>query len=259
MDCRRRQLSTVMSLATRTLSLLLLSAAVTVTPVFAQQDSRGFISINGGYQATTTDFDDSFTFTRDQETGTTRVGYPIDAGATFDVGGGVRLWRGLGFGLAVSRFSRDGIAPATSSVPHPLFLQQPREVAGDGQGIRREETGVHVQAQYSLPLSGSLQVTLMGGPSILQVNQAMVIDVNYSEEYPYDTAEFTGVDTNRKKASKTGYNAGADVRWMFTRNVGAGVVLRFTRATVDLDAGEGRTVAVDAGGGQVGAGLRISF
>ncbi len=228
-------------------------------PAFASPQPRVSISLNGGYQATTTEFDDRFTFELYRETGTTSATYPIDAGVLFDVGGGVRLWRGLGAGVAVSRFVRDGAVSTTSSLPHPFFLQQNREVAGEGDGIERQESGIHVQAQYLLPPIGNVHVTLMGGPSILQVNQTMVIDVNYAEEYPYDTATFTGVDPQGAKGTATGFNAGLDVRWMFSRTIGAGAVVRFTRATVDLDAPNNRTVAVDAGGTQIGVGMRFLF
>ena len=259
-----------MSHIMRALGFLCLFTTIGTLPVSAQPASRrvvpgpapasrGFVSISGGYQGATTEFDDNFSFTRDQETGTTRVTYPIDAGPTFDIGGGVRIWRRLGAGLAVSRFTRDGLVSSASTIPHPLYLEQHREVSGDRDGIRREETAVHVQAQWSLPVTPSVHVTLMGGPSVLRVNQAMVIDVNYTEEYPYDTAAFSGVDTNRKKGSKTGFNLGADVRWMFTRNIGAGALVRATRATIDLDAAENRTVSLDVGGTQVGVGLRVAF
>jgi opacity protein-like surface antigen len=238
----------------------LLIVVVTCAGSAAAQDRpRGFIGLNGGYQASTTEFDDNFTFTAHQETGTTRVSYPIDAGPAFDAGAGIRVWRRLGVGVAVSRFTIDSTVSATSSIPHPFFLRQNREVSGEADGIRREETGIHVQAQYSVPLGRRLQLTLMAGPSLLQVSQAVVIDVNYTEEYPYDTASFSGVDSTRKKGSKAGFNAGADVRWMFTRNIGVGMMARFARATVDLDPVDDRTITVDAGGAQVGVGLRVGF
>lgn len=243
----------------RTLTFLCVFAGLGAGSVRAQSMPRGFISIGGGYQSTTTTFDDSFTFTRDQETGTTRVTYPVDAGPVFDVGGGVRLWRGLGVGVAVSRFSRDGAITASSSVPHPLFFQQHREVTGDADGITREETGVHVQAQFTVPVTRSVHLTLMGGPSFLEVNHQLVLDVNYTETYPYDTAEFAGVDTSSGKRSQAGFNVGADVRWMFTERLGVGGLVRFTRATVDLEAADSRTVSVDAGGLQAGVGVRIGF
>jgi outer membrane protein with beta-barrel domain len=242
----------------RILSVIGLFIAIGASNASAQS-GRGFVGVNAGYQASTTEFDDSFTFPRDQETGTSRVTYPIDAGVTFDVGGGYQVWRQLGVGVAFSRFTRDGPVTASSSIPHPFFFQQHRDVSGESDGISHEETGVHLQAQYSVPLSDRLVVTLMGGPSFLHVNQAVVIDINYSEEFPYDTATFTGVDTETKKGSKAGFNVGADVRWMFTRTIGAGALVRLTRATIDLDAGENRTVSVDAGGAQFAAGIRIGF
>lgn len=243
----------------RTVTLTSIWLLVTIGSTASAQPARGFVGVNAGYQASTTEFDDSFTFTRDQETGTSRVNYPIDAGVMFDVGGGVLVWRQLGVGAAFSRFTHDGVVDASSAIPHPFFFQQNREVSGEADGIQREETGVHLQAQYSVPVTRRLELTLMGGPSILHVNQAVVIDVNYTEEYPFDAAAFAGVDSTSKKGSKLGFNVGMDVRWMFTRTIGAGALVRFTRATVDLDAGENRTVAVDAGGTHVAAGVRIQF
>jgi opacity protein-like surface antigen len=227
----------------------------------APAPARVSIAINGGYQATTTTFDDSYSSQAFQETMTTRVNYPIDAGFAFDVGGGVRFWRGLGVGLAVSRFSRNGGGSVSSSIPHPLYLAQPRQVTGEPDGIKRKETGIHVQAQYTITPSGNLQLALMAGPSFLHVNQAVVSDVSYSQEYPFDTATFTGVDSQRVKGSATGFNAGVDVRWMFSRWVGVGAGVRFTGATTDLDATtpQTRTISVDAGGTQVGVGVRLAF
>ncbi|MGH9372633.1 MAG: outer membrane beta-barrel protein, partial [Vicinamibacterales bacterium] len=223
------------------------------------QPPRFALSLNGGYQSSTTEFDDRFTFDLYQETGTTRVAYPIEAGFLFDAGGSVRIWRGLAAGVAVSRFVRDGAASTNTSLPHPFFLQRNRDIDGEADGIKREETGIHIQAQYQLPLTGSLQIVLMGGPSVLQVKQTLVTEVNFNEEYPYDTATFTGVDSDRVSRSATGFNIGADVQWMFSPHVGAGALVRFTSATVDLDAAGDRTVSVDAGGTQVGAGLRFVF
>lgn len=216
------------------------------------------IGFSGGYQPSTTTFDDSFTFPLHQETGTTRTTYAVEAGPLFDGGVGVRLWKRLGAGIAVSFFEVDGTVSAASSVPHPFFLDQPRTVEGEAGGVRRTETAVHLQAQYSLPLRGRLQVTLAGGPTVIQAEQALVLDVNYAETYPYDTATFAGVDTAGRSASATGFNAGVDVRYMFTRAVGAGGFVRFTRASVQLDAAD-RTVSFDAGGTQAGVGIRIAL
>jgi FAD/FMN-containing dehydrogenase len=248
-----------------TLRLLLGISSMTIglaAPALAQPRTaapRVFVGISGGSQTTTSEFADRFDFELYRETGTTRVTYPIDGGFLFDAGVGVRLWKGLGAGLSISRFARDGVAHTSTSLPHPFFLEQPRQIEDDAEGLRHEEVGVHIQAHYTVPITPRVQLTLMAGPTVLSVNQMMVNDVNYSEEYPYDTATFTGVDTTEVTASATGFNAGIDLRWLFTRNVGVGVLARVARATVELEPASGRTVSVDAGGAQFAAGIRFAF
>ena len=76
---------------------------------------------------------------------------------------------------------------------------------------------------------------LAGGPSFIDVKQTVVIDVKYAEEFPYDTATFTGVDSKRGTGTATGFNAGVDFQWMFNPKLGAGALVRITKATVDLN------------------------
>jgi hypothetical protein len=225
----------------------------------AQAGPRVTIAVNGGYQPTTTEFGERFTFELDRETASTQVRYPIDAGALFDAGAAVRLWGGLGAGVAVSRFSRNGSAATTSSLPHPLFLERNREVVGEATGLDRRETGIHLQAQYALPPLAGLRIVLAAGPSRVEVEQGMVDAVRYAEEYPYDTATYTGVRSETVAESALGFNAGADVQYMFTPAIGAGVLLRVTRATIALTTPRNGTVAVDAGGVHLGAGIRVRF
>jgi hypothetical protein len=229
-------------------------------PVSAQSWSgRGYISFNAGVQATTNDFADRFEFERNVETGSTDVDYPVKAGVFYDGGAGVRLWKGLGAGVSVSFFSRDDSAEITAQIPHPFFFDRPREVTGTLDGVTRSETGVHVQLMYMLDPSGPLRVVLFGGPSFFSVEQDLVTEVRYAETYPFDTATFTTADVNRENGSAVGFNAGADVMWEFHRNFAAGALLRFARASVDLDAPNNRSVSVDAGGFHAGGGIRVIF
>ena len=158
----------------------------------------------------------------------------------------------------ISHFSVDSPGTVTSSVPHPFFLQRYRQVTGEAEGMRREETAIHFQAQYQLPPFGRLHVVLAGGPSLIDVKQTLVIDVNYAEEFPYDTATFTGVDSKRGTGTATGFNAGVDFQWMFNPKLGAGALVRITKATLDLNV-DNRIIQVDAGGTQIAAGIRLAF
>ena len=219
---------------------------------------RARAMINGGYQPSTTGFDDSFTFTLYQETGTTEISYDVGAGAIFEGGAAVRVWKGLALGGVISHFSVDSPGTVTSSVPHPFFLERYRQVSGEPEGMHREETAIHFQVQYQLPPFGRLHVVLAGGPSLIDVKQTVVIDVNYAEEFPYDTATFTGVDSKRGTGTATGFNAGVDLQWMFNPKLGVGALVRITKAKLDLNV-DNRIIQVDAGGTQIAAGIRLVF
>ncbi len=233
---------------------------VCAAPAAAQSWSeRVFISFNGAYQPAKHDFSDRFEFERDLETGSTQTDYPIKGGLTFDGGAGYRVWKNLGAGVAVSYFTRDDVGHTTSSVPHPLYFNQPRTITGDATSVTRTERAVHVQVMYLWKSSGALRLAISGGPSFFTVEQELVTDVTVSQSYPYDTATFGSATTTRVKASKAAFNVGADVMWMFTPNMGVGGIARFSKVSVDLDAPGNRTVPVDAGGGYAGGGLRLVF
>ena len=243
---------------TSTFGLITVCGLLGAMPAAAQPLPRFTISVNGGYQPSSTSFDDRFTFDLNRETASVDTDYSVEAGPLFDAGVGFRLWKGLGAGIALSRFTVDSAGHAEATLPHPLFFQRNRQISGETTGITREETGIHIQAQYHLPPFGRFYVTLAGGPSVLDIQQSIVTDVNFTEEYPYDTATYVGVDSQRVSGTAIGFNAGTDVRWMFTRNIGVGGLVRYTRASVDLTRNN-RTVTVDAGGVQVGGGIRLAF
>jgi hypothetical protein len=216
------------------------------------------IAVNLGFQPSSTSFDDRFTFDLNRETATVETDYPVDAGPLFDAGFGYRVWKGLGAGIAFSRFSVDTTVQAEATLPHPLFFQRNRQISGETGGLTRDETGIHLQAQYHLARLNGLYIVLAGGPSVLDIRQSIVTDVNFTEEFPFDTATYVGVDSQRVTGTKTGFNVGADVRWMFDRHIGVGGLVRYSHAMVDLTRNN-RTISVDAGGLQVGGGIRFTF
>ena len=231
------------------------------TPTLAQtgEPFRGFVSINGGYQASSTDFRDSLVFTEFVEQGSVDSSYRVKSGPQFDIGGGARVWRSLGIGVGVTRFSKSSGASVTGKIPHPLFFNQPRSVEGEAAGLKREELAVHIQAMAIVPGGERFSLAVFAGPSFFNVKQGIVQNLQYSQQYPYDTATFSGVDTDTPSESTIGFNAGADVGYFFARHVGIGGVIRFSRASVDFTSIDGETLQADAGGVQAGAGLRLRF
>ena len=242
-------------------TLAVLLSTGTLTPAQAQTRAwpeRVWVSIGGGYQPATNSFDDAFDQPLYAETERVTVQYPVEGGALVSASGGYRVWKRLTVGLGVSRYSRRSEATVTARVPHPFFDNQFRDVQGP-TSTERGETGVHVLFGWMMPVTDRVRVVLTAGPSFLNVAQTLVTDVEFSEVYPYDTATYTGATTRRASRGASGFNAGADVFWMFSRRMGAGGLVQVSRATVRQDAGNGRRISVDAGGVQASGGLRFMF
>ena len=219
---------------------------------------RVWVSVGGGLQSGGSGFDDTFELPLYAETERVTVDYPVKGGGLFAAQGGYRVWQRVTIGAAVTRYSRRADAQVHARLPHPFFDNQFREVEGTTSALRAE-TAAHVLIGWMQPLSDRIRLILTAGPSFINVEQTVVTGVEFSEIYPYDTAEFTGATTRRATRRATGFNAGADGTWMFTRRVGAGGLVQFTRARARLDVGNNRTVSVDAGGVQAAAGLRLFF
>ncbi|PYR58544.1 MAG: hypothetical protein DMF91_16905 [Acidobacteria bacterium] len=217
------------------------------TPVWAQ--SHGFVSINGGYRPAATAFSDTVRITQNVEPGAIDTAYRVKAAPEFDAAGGVRVWRQL------------ALAVITAQVPHPLYFGRPRAVGGEAPGLSRQETAVHAQLVWMVPVAdpgGRWRLNVAGGPSFFSLRQNVVQDVTVTEAYPFDTATLATVVSQRVTKSRVGFNVGADLSYMLSANVGVGTTVMFSRARVSLPS-TGHDLRVDAGGAHVGAGLRFRF
>ena len=236
------------------LTALLLATTSTATA----QTGRGFVSVNGGtlngsqqVRQPTQNFDHALF---GPERGSFESTYPAGGGTVFDVAGGVRVWRQLAVGGGVSRFRRQDDLHVTAQLPHPFRFRQPRTIATTESGVTRDETAVHLQVMWAAAAGRSVEVALFGGPSFFVVAQDVATGVTFSQTYPYDSATFDGVRRGKPSEAGIGFNAGADLGYYFSRHVGAGGTIRFTRATVELGG-----AAVEAGGLLASAGLRVRF
>lgn len=220
---------------------------------------RGYVTVSGDYQANSSSVTDALTFAKYVETETVTSSYKVESAPGFDVAGGVRIWRNLAVGVGVTRFTKTNSGSVSASIPHPFFFSKPRQISGEAGGVQHQETTVHVQVAWVAPVASRWQLTVFGGPSLFNVTQGLVSDITYSESYPYDTAAFTSASVQQQSKSKVGAHAGLDVAFMFSRNIGVGGVVRFTRSKLSFRDANGTAVDVDAGGAQVGAGLRVRF
>jgi hypothetical protein len=190
------------------------------------------------------------------EAGVVSTTYQMKAAPGLDVGGGVRVWRNLGIGVGLSYVTKAANGSIDAQVPHPLAFGRPRAVSG-ASDLARNETVVNVQVLWMVPapIGRRFQLAIEGGPSWVSVNQNVVEDVTVTQAYPYDTATYTGVVTQRSARSGIGFNAGVDGTYLYTRHVGVGASAVFTRAHVPI----GGSADSHAGGLHVAAGLRLRF
>jgi hypothetical protein len=230
-----------------------------LAPASAQTwPERVWVSVSGGIETPAGGaFSDTFTIERNVETGQVSVNYPSKAATLVAGAVNVRVWKQLGVGLGLTHGTSTADAAVSASIPHPFFDNQPREIAGT-TSLQRTETGLHLQLAWLVPAGRHLRLVLSGGPSYISLQQGLVTDVSYSETYPYDTATFSAATSTRASRGGVGFNVGVDTAWMFSRGVGAGVMAQLSRATVTLEGG-GRRARRDAGGAQIGAGLRVVF
>jgi len=224
------------------------AAQGTVSPA-----ERVIVSVNASYLTASRTFDDTRTFDLYAETASVTSDYAVEPSVGVDAGAIVRIWKGLGAGVAFTSYSDSRDIEIEASLPHPLIFNSPRTITGTVAGDH-EETAVHLQFAYIVPIGAKVSAVIFGGPSFFTVKQSVVTAVQRSETYPFDEAAFTGATVATEEESVNGFNVGADVAWYFTKNVGVGGIVRFSAATAAFSLGD-----VDAGGALVGGGLRLRF
>ncbi len=218
----------------------------------------GYISANGFYQAGTSGFTQTQTWPSFAETATVNIEYPAKNAAGFDFEAGFRVWRNLAVGLGVTAISRSTTTTVTGSLPNPIYLNRPIPVSG-GFDARNSELGLHLQAAWVVPMPPKMQLILFGGPSFFNVKQTIVQPqgIGLASAYPFESGAITSANTTDASKTAIGFGAGADVSYFFSRTVGVGGIVRYARAPVSFPVTGQPSVEMDAGGFQVGAGLRV--
>jgi hypothetical protein len=223
---------------------------------------RVYVNLNGGFESGSEDLNDTATRRVYGEDATFSSAQSVDSGGIFDFGAGARVWRNATVGIAYHQGSSSGDAAVQGAVPHPLFFNQPRSFSATVPDLERTERAVHLQFGYMILVTEDATVHVTVGPSFFKLRQDVVSDVTFSEV----GAPFTSVTANpvvtEREDSPVGFNIGVDVAYQFYEvnrvKLGAGVLLRYTAATADLQLLQ-NTVESDLGGFQFGIGARIRF
>jgi hypothetical protein len=242
-------------------AVLALSGAVLSAPADAQDRFR--LVLNGIYNTSKPTFSDTRTFTEYAETATVTADYAVDAGFGGDVGLQVSFYKGLGVLVGYSATSRDVTGSFDASLPHPLFLNRPRSLEGEFSGFKYKEGAVYADLAYVGGKPGAhLEWTIFAGASFFQVEVDLLERAVYDQTYPYDSVTLREAQATTVKESPVGFNVGGrlDYRFGKSRRFGAGILARYSVATVTASASEDATaVEFDAGGFEVGAGIRVYF
>lgn len=218
------------------------------------------VVVNGVFQPNSQDVGRTSAFTLYDEPAEIRTTQAIDGGALFEIGATYRVRSPYGVGVSYTSLSRGGDGTISGSLPHPLFFDAPRQFSAAVPGLEHEQQAVHVSAVYFMPFVENVDVAFSAGPSFFTVSQGFARGVSFSENFPdFTTVTIDAIDTATLEESAVGFHIGADALYTFTENIGAGLQLRFTRATANFDISDGQSAEVKAGGFQVGVGLRLRF
>ena len=215
---------------------------------------RGYLSAGADVRVVGSSFGDLIHPIDFAEAAVVNTTYKSKLAPGVEFGGGVRVWRNVAIGATATWVSRADSGSVDAQVPHPFVFGKPRAVSGSAS-LARNETAVHVQAVWMIPVASRWQLGLAAGPSWIALGQDLVQDVTVTQTYPYDTATYAGVHSQRVSKSRVGFNAGGDATYLVRRRVGLGVSATFSRAHIPLSA----SAATDVGGLHVNGGLRIRF
>lgn len=217
------------------------------------------IVLNGVGSFSSPSFGDTRQYPEFAETTSVSTSYSTKTAFGPDVAVQLSLVRGLGVLVGYSLASRSESGRFDASRPHPLYLNRPRSLSGELTGYDYKEGALHLDLAYGRG-SGRLDWSLFAGASVFQVEADLLSQLSFTDSYPYDELALAAAPATRVKATPTGWNVGGRLDYRFGRSFGAGVLLRYSKASVKLRANQDASEAsYDAGGLQAGAGLRLYF
>ena len=229
-------------------------------PAAAQSDKpQPSAFVNLGFQPRSQDLTQGVEFPLYEETGTGEARHSLEGAAFFEVGGSYGIRRNLSVGASFARRStksRDVLV--TAAVPSPIITDAFRSASSTLTGVEHQESAFHLNAIWHIPVTVEFDVAVFAGPSFFVAKHDLIgnmAPVEVTEDFSQ-----VGLDVTRARGSESGVglNLGIDGRYMVTDLVGAGLMIRFTRGSVDFTPPVGN-VNLDTGGLEIAGGLRFRF
>jgi hypothetical protein len=223
-------------------------------------EDKGYLTFNLGMQLQSREFVEASTPVIYAENALITVPHSVSGGLLVDFGGGWRIWRNLAIGAGFSRFADSETPTLTAEIPHPLSFGSLRPATASTGKLSHSETAIHLNALWMFPISDKFEIGAFIGPSFYKISQDFVGGLSTVEGgLPFGTVTISSIDLVSESKRATGVNVGVDGTYLINKNFGAGAFLRFAGASADLVTAGGGTVTVDAGGIQIGGGLRYRF
>ena len=219
------------------------------------------VHVHGASQGGSRRMTDSLGFRAYDEDARLESTHVIRGAGMIDVGGSLRLWRGLSIGASYGQLATSDRTTVTGTVPHPLRHGAFRDLPVQELSFSHRQRVTHAFLAWRFPIVGPVDASFFAGPSLYNVSQGVVSNVTVREAGgpPFETVRVDLVQTGEHTRNAVGGHVGLDVAYMPTRHVGVGFVVRYVTATVDLPGARTGRLFLPVGGAEVGAGFRFRF
>jgi opacity protein-like surface antigen len=225
-----------------------------------QWQDRGYLSVNFGIQPQSRDFTEVSAPEIHEEAAAITVPHTIGSGAFPDFAVGYRLWENLGVHVGYSYFSKSESPTLVAQIPHPIVGGQPRTATASAGELSHSESAFHTHLLWMIPLSEEIEVAILVGPSFYNIKQDFIETVVPQEGAPpFSTVAISSVSQIEQSETAVAFTAGLDGTYRLTPKFGIGAFFRYSGASADMPLSGGGTVTVEAGGIQIGGGLRYRF
>jgi hypothetical protein len=232
--------------------LLLTGAVREASAQMLQSTDKVFAGVSFGSQTKARTFTVSGSQPLYDETATFESTVGVGSDSIIDISAGLRVWKNVAVGLGWSSYSDTGSSTINASIPDPLFFDSPHARSASADGLEHKEQQIHVSGYWLQPVSDKFDMAFFAGPTFFSVKQDLLTGVTV----PSGGTTIESVNRTTVDESAIGLHAGVDLRYLFHKNVGAGVFARFTTAKVDAPIDGG---SMEVGGFQYGFGLRVRF
>jgi hypothetical protein len=146
----------------------------------------------------------------------------------------------------------DGDVTLEANVPDPNFFDRLRGVTGVASNAEHAEHAIHLHGTWIMPVTDKMDVGFSFGPTIFMVSQDVATNISITEPAP----TISSTTITREDKTAVGINLGLDVNYFFRPRIGAGLLVRYSYGSVDLESAE---ESLPVGGFQIGAGVRLRF